>query len=526
MANELSQNRKALNTGIRVGSRTSIIQCPSCQTKFALRTAQLEEVRNPRFHCSRCDHIFSMDEILISSHPSPVKRNAEENSPGSFDSEEALKSSWTQTNSEFNQSNSENKALVNQEDEALVDEDEDSIAQSYDSEDLEDEFTEGSENSETYHFEDDLEGQAIEEDDRQYEPWRFDAPKPEKDKPRNFAGSSKEEQIRFPFESADTEVPFLDEAEDDEEDELGPSPISWMDKVLPIKEKPSAPSGKKPPIPELEDNWLSDIGKSLESPEENEGELRSTKILRKSNPPSDKSQKVATPTPPPTHHSSMTNETLAKPSEHRSLFREIASTSRTTKQPVQTTFNDVPLEESTAQKWRSVYILGSILILALIGLTILSYRLLNNPTSARSVFSSALSIGPTSPPPGVFISDVQFKELSLENNIKLPTISGKVLNKSDRNFKEVVIIGGLFDRKGASLFQEKTNLSSPLHKSRIKSLSVEMIQRLQTEGSDRGFVLKAGGEAPFLLPFTSNLNDTKTLQKAAHFAAKVFSVSE
>lgn len=39
-----------------------IIQCPSCQTKFALDAEVLEGVDEPRFHCSRCDHVFNMEE--------------------------------------------------------------------------------------------------------------------------------------------------------------------------------------------------------------------------------------------------------------------------------------------------------------------------------------------------------------------------------------------------------------------------------------------------------------------------------
>ncbi|MBX7145429.1 MAG: hypothetical protein K1X79_13350 [Oligoflexia bacterium] len=36
----------------------SIIQCPHCQTKFAIELANIAHLDNPRFHCSRCDHVF------------------------------------------------------------------------------------------------------------------------------------------------------------------------------------------------------------------------------------------------------------------------------------------------------------------------------------------------------------------------------------------------------------------------------------------------------------------------------------
>ena len=41
---------------------STIIQCPSCATKFAIERNVLSEMDSPRFHCSRCDHLFSMTE--------------------------------------------------------------------------------------------------------------------------------------------------------------------------------------------------------------------------------------------------------------------------------------------------------------------------------------------------------------------------------------------------------------------------------------------------------------------------------
>ena len=39
-----------------------IIQCPSCSTKFALNANQLAGIETPKFHCSRCNTIFSISD--------------------------------------------------------------------------------------------------------------------------------------------------------------------------------------------------------------------------------------------------------------------------------------------------------------------------------------------------------------------------------------------------------------------------------------------------------------------------------
>lgn len=35
-----------------------VVQCPSCNTRFAVASQALQGQQQPRFHCSRCDHVF------------------------------------------------------------------------------------------------------------------------------------------------------------------------------------------------------------------------------------------------------------------------------------------------------------------------------------------------------------------------------------------------------------------------------------------------------------------------------------
>ena len=49
--------------------RVSVVQCPACQTKFAVDSSAISAVSNPRFHCSRCDHVFSVSAIAEGGAP-------------------------------------------------------------------------------------------------------------------------------------------------------------------------------------------------------------------------------------------------------------------------------------------------------------------------------------------------------------------------------------------------------------------------------------------------------------------------
>lgn len=44
---------------------TTIITCPACRTRFAVGTSAISAVEDPRFHCSRCDALFSLSELPL-----------------------------------------------------------------------------------------------------------------------------------------------------------------------------------------------------------------------------------------------------------------------------------------------------------------------------------------------------------------------------------------------------------------------------------------------------------------------------
>lgn len=43
-------------------ARQLIVQCPKCETKFAIEADGVEDLEFPRFHCSRCDNVFGFEE--------------------------------------------------------------------------------------------------------------------------------------------------------------------------------------------------------------------------------------------------------------------------------------------------------------------------------------------------------------------------------------------------------------------------------------------------------------------------------
>ncbi|RIL11391.1 MAG: hypothetical protein DCC75_02435, partial [Proteobacteria bacterium] len=54
MTNQVSKSTESHSNQV-------IVQCPNCQTKFGLDSSIVNGLEDPRFHCSRCDHVFSWE---------------------------------------------------------------------------------------------------------------------------------------------------------------------------------------------------------------------------------------------------------------------------------------------------------------------------------------------------------------------------------------------------------------------------------------------------------------------------------
>lgn len=65
MAKALQDFQGTNATGL-LPPHTTIVQCSNCKTRFAVDKRSISELEFPRFHCSRCDHVFSLSEAGVS----------------------------------------------------------------------------------------------------------------------------------------------------------------------------------------------------------------------------------------------------------------------------------------------------------------------------------------------------------------------------------------------------------------------------------------------------------------------------
>ncbi|RMD86096.1 MAG: hypothetical protein D6808_03990 [Candidatus Dadabacteria bacterium] len=59
-----------------ISQRKIIVECPSCQTRFGVKSELVQGQRMPHFHCSKCDTVFKVDlTMLRSQQPLPFNSN-------------------------------------------------------------------------------------------------------------------------------------------------------------------------------------------------------------------------------------------------------------------------------------------------------------------------------------------------------------------------------------------------------------------------------------------------------------------
>lgn len=411
-------------------SESIIIQCPSCQTKFALDSARLEGIENPRFHCSRCDQMFGQNETSIIS--------AVTNEP--------------QKQSSF------------------------SIPKSI---------------------------------DKGYQPEPpIDAHIP----------SQSSDPLRMSIEKSVVEKPITSEIEPAQIEFLfgGDSSTSHPTPIPSVGSEPTVSNvieQKKDPTSERT-AIINDIFDEIESTRKqavSEAQALASRTKLCSIVDFEKPQSNST---------SVSNaQTSDSKLTSASLLKDFPASTSSKLSPIQTSLADAPKRKPPLTAWQSASLLGTMMIVFVGIFALLGISLVSSPKFAQAFTDSFASSAPIPPPAGLMITDSSFKLVALDNGEKVSVISGNLVNHTEKTIKEVNIDGIAFNQNGGIISSVQGRASSPLTSTRLKSLSLEMIQMLQSRGGTKKFVLKPDASIPFSIVIT----DPKA-ENAASYIARIYSV--
>lgn len=409
-----------------------IIQCPHCQTKFALDSGRLEGIENPRFHCSRCDQMFSHNDTSIIS----TVTSEPQKSPSSFSIPKTIDKGYQPEPPIDSHLTSSNKQI-----------------------------------------------------ESNPQPLRMTIEKTVTD---NSAGLEPS-QIEFLFGGdASSRSSSLTQAFVAEPDSTA--------RVFSDPMKELAPE-RAAVINDIFDEIESSRKQAVSEAQALANRTKLCSIV-------DLEKPQAAPISQPQAEPKLTTT---------SLLKEFSLSGKAS--PIQTSLADAPKRKPPLSAWQSASLLTTALIIFVGFFALLGVCLISSPKFAQAFTGTFAAGAPISPPPGLMISDSTFKQVALDNGEKVSVISGNLVNHSERTIKEVNIDGIAFNNSGGIISSVQGRASSPLSSTRLKSLSLEMIQMLQTKGGTKKFVLKPDATMPFSIVITE-----PRAENASSFIARIYSV--
>ena len=134
------------------------------------------------------------------------------------------------------------------------------------------------------------------------------------------------------------------------------------------------------------------------------------------------------------------------------------------------------------------------------------------------------------PPTSLSVSNLTFEFLETRAGRLIPVVRGVVENNATESYSQVVIEAVGFNGRGVATTRIKAPLYSALHREKIEDLSLKAIRDFQTSLNSQHEVIKSGQSVPFtiaLIPGITESNSAATLEASkelAFFSARIFSI--
>ncbi len=147
----------------------------------------------------------------------------------------------------------------------------------------------------------------------------------------------------------------------------------------------------------------------------------------------------------------------------------------------------------------------------------ISTLLTNNRSVSERFLQSAVPGALQAAPRELYIKNSRFQKVTLDNGEVVRIVSGTIANSGQSNFYGIQLEAVAFNRFGKPLGTVRADASSVLAKSKVQSLTTEMIQQLQKGSSTKQLIIKPGQQREFAVALIGD-----EYAPAQHFGARVF----
>ncbi len=371
-------------------SSQKIIQCPNCQTKFGIDTSLIAGIEYPRFHCSRCDHVFTV-EGLHTPAPSPLIISPPLAIPVEVEHETPPLPSETAPGDDF------------VEDTKILDD---------------------------------------------------PAPKPSSSELHMAPLENAPVEVEKPTDTTEVAAP-LTAQESPPSAPIPPQTSEGEQLSLDLPEHEGLPTTQDISVPPMSFSPLPTI-----NPREMRVQHRLTEVTHNTAPIASTPQSMMQHTAPPTESMLYRRETSA---------------------------------------WRSLILIALPIVTMVIVFALLAYTVSSSGESTLRLVQALLPNTPTPPPAGLVVRNVECKKTILDSGDSVWLISGKLLNLSTEQVRDVQIEAAAFNAAGEVSVHERVPLSTILLRSRIGSLTISMLQNLQHEPAKRVALVRPNDKSEFAI---------------------------
>lgn len=143
-----------------------------------------------------------------------------------------------------------------------------------------------------------------------------------------------------------------------------------------------------------------------------------------------------------------------------------------------------------------------------------------SPLSADATLTPLNSGAVFPPPPNAYIQATTIKKLHIDSGETVSVITGMLRNDSPTTLKNVIVEGILYDSQGGVLVRRQVPIAASLGRSRIQSLSIDMIEDLQNSPPAKHSTVRSGTQSEFTIVIPENTQ----IADARFYASRIYSV--
>jgi predicted Zn finger-like uncharacterized protein len=472
-----------------------IVACPSCSTKFAVESSLVAAVEDPQFHCSRCDQVFSLDEVSTvlhrdltgrdspaSAHDNASEDGTQERSPNNSETRASTEPAYVETNEQRGRHTNafSTPAPYNPPSQAHG-----TTASAL-----------GSTNT---------------------------IPAPIRASDFSVASTS---HLQSPTEGL---PPFTTEQKPLQEEF---TPTQTLNAGAHYSSPSSSPTSSHTNtgwviLPEEITSQISSRGTDLNSKQLNSSlqTVESETTLVSTEPP------AAANLPP-----AVKPNLITAPAPVVDGSKRAAATSQISKGVQQELQFNRAHNSSELTRMQSLALAAAPLFIVLAALFIGSYSIRLSPDTLGAAVTKVTSIfggvSPVLPPVELTVSKVSLKGVRIASKELVPVVTGVLTNRSQFTADGVTLEALGFDGRGELLISAQAPLRSALGREKLSELSLDTLKKFQRSLGARSALIKPGEEVPFtiaLIPDGSREDQPSladiNLSQLKYFSARVFAVT-